>query len=32
MRQEFFLGELLKNRYVASNKLIHSNYTRVQVH
>ena len=31
MRQEYFLGEVLRNRYVKELELIHPNYTRVQV-
>ena len=31
MRQEYFLGEVLRNRYVEELELIHPNYTRVQV-
>jgi hypothetical protein len=32
MRQEYFLGEVLRNRYVEELELIHPNYTRVQVY
>ena len=32
MRQEYFLGELLRKNYVETLKLIDRNYTRVQVH
>ena len=31
MRQELFLGEVLRQRYVEEMELIHDNYTRVQV-
>ena len=31
MRQEYFLGEVLKSRYMDKMNLVHPNYTRVQV-
>ena len=31
MQQEYFLGEILRNRYVEEMELLHHNYTRVQV-
>ena len=31
MQQEYFLGEVLKTRYVDDMKLLHPNYTRAQV-
>ena len=32
MQQEYFLGQILKSRYVNTKNLINSNYTRVQVY
>ena len=31
MQQEYFLGEILRRRYVEEMKLLHHNYTRVEV-